>query len=107
MNNQYSMFDAAAHAQEVPRTLDTSPDGDRAGEPKGFSMIDRVRVKAGEDPIETYRVRLSRFFQKDAVYHGGRLWFMLGRKWTFCEAREPEDEALRKAGYFNIMRAVF
>lgn len=106
MRDQYSMFDTAAHAQDA-KSLDTSPDGERAGEPKSFSMIDRVRIKVGDDPIETYRARLSRFFQKDAVYHGGRLWFKLGPKWTFCVAKEPEDEALRKAGYINILRAVF
>lgn len=102
MDEQVSIFDAFAAFSDVVEPA--AP----AGELKGVQFLDMVQVKKdGDDPLVIFQERLRRFFGKESVLQGSRLWIPWGGHWTFCIAKQPEEPAELERGIRYIYRGVY
>lgn len=101
MDEQLSLFEEGPRREDGPRY--DPPPGAPAGPPTDFRYLDRVQLRGkDDDPIQRFQERLVRFFHKEPLLYGGRLWFRWGEGWTFCEARP-----LSSGNAADIYRAVW
>lgn len=117
MDSQLSMFDSpptyCKFEIEAPKTrmvtkmpLYELPVALPAEEFKGFEFLDKIQVrKDGDDPLLVFRDRLWSFFKKPGVISGNRLYIPWGKDWTFCIAKQPEDQSERARRIMYIYRA--